>query len=122
MFAQSVGQMKNAYPNGEGMMGSCAVRTFMNASLQDGTAKMIAEQIGMRSGEEHGGKQGDLKENALVVEATQLAGAEFKELQIVMGVGSKPAKVRKKYAHADPVLEARKGAYQPEMRREAAAT
>jgi type IV secretion system protein VirD4 len=122
MFAQSVGQMKNAYPNGEGMMGSCAVRTFMNPSLQDGTAKMIAEQIGMRSGEEHGGKQGDLKENALVVEPPQLAGAEFKELQIVMGVGSKPAKVRKKYAHADPVLEARKGAYQPEMRREAAAT
>ena len=45
MFAQSVGQMKTAYPNGEGMMGSCAVRTFMNVSLQDGTAKMLAEQI-----------------------------------------------------------------------------
>ena len=122
MFAQSVGQMRNAYPNGEGMMGSCAVRTFMNPSLQDGTAKMIAEQIGMRSGEEHGGKQGELKQDALVVEATQLAGAEFKELQVVMGVGSKPAKVRKKYAHADPAVRGKMGTYQPELRGEAAAT
>ena len=122
MFAQSVGQMKNAYPNGEGMMGSCAVRTFMNPSLQDGTAKMIADQIGMRSGEEHGGKQGDLKENALVVEATQLAGAEFKELQIVMGVGSKPAKVRKRYAHANETIRSRMGTYQQELRGEPAAT
>jgi type IV secretion system protein VirD4 len=122
MFAQSVGQMKNAYPNGEGMMGSCAVRTFMNPSLQDGTAKMLAEQIGMRSGEEHGGKTGELKENALVVEPTQLAGPEFKELQIVMGVGGKPAKVRKQYAHADPAVRSRMGVYQPELRGEAAAT
>ncbi|HTI43648.1 MAG TPA: type IV secretory system conjugative DNA transfer family protein [Vicinamibacterales bacterium] len=122
MFAQSIGQMKNAYPNGEGMMGSCAVRTFMNPSLQDGTAKMIAEQIGMRSGEEHGGKEGDLKEAALVVEPTQLAGVEFKELQIVMGVGSKPAKVRKKYAHADQMIRSRMGTYQQEVRGEAAAT
>jgi len=128
MFAQSVGQMKNAYPNGEGMMGSCAVRTFMNPSLQDGTAKMLAEQIGMRSGEEHGGKQAttaagsQLKQDALVVEPTQLAGAEFKELQIVMGVGSKPAKVRKQYAHADPAIRSRMGTYQQELRGEPAAT
>jgi type IV secretion system protein VirD4 len=122
MFAQSVGQMKNAYPNGEGMMGSCAVRTFMNASLQDGTAKMIAEQIGMRSGEEHGGKEGRLKEASLVVEPTQLAGVEFKELQIVMGIGSKPAKVRKMYAHADPAVQAKMGTYHPALRGEAATT
>jgi type IV secretion system protein VirD4 len=127
MFAQSVGQMKNAYPNGEGMMGSCAVRTFMNPSLQDGTAKMISEQIGMRSGEEHGGKQektasGQLQQSTLVVEPTQLAGVEFKELQIVMGIGSKPAKVRKMYAHADAAIRSRMGAYQQEVRGEAAAT
>jgi type IV secretion system protein VirD4 len=122
MFAQSVGQMKNAYPNGEGMMGSCAVRTFMNPSLQDGTAKMLADQIGMRSGEEHGGKEGKLKDAALVVEPPQLAGVEFKELQIVMGVGSKPAKVRKMYAHANPTLQERMGPLQPAARNEAAAT
>ena len=125
MFAQSVGQMKTAYPNGEGMMGSCAVRTFMNPSLQDGTAKMLAEQIGLRSGEEHGGKDATgpvTKADTLVVEATQLAGVEFKELQIVMGVGTKPARVRKMYAHANPTLQARMGAIQPVVRGEAAAT
>jgi type IV secretory pathway TraG/TraD family ATPase VirD4 len=115
MFAQSVGQMKTAYPNGEGMMGSCAVRTFMNPSMQDGTAKMLAEQIGMRSGEEHGGKDGKdpiSRADTLVVEATSLAGLEFKELQVVMGVGSKPAKVRKIRA-MNPTLQARMGAVQP---------
>jgi type IV secretion system protein VirD4 len=121
MFAQSVGQMKTAYPNGEGMMGSCAVRTFMNPSLQDGTAKMVSEQIGFRSGEEHGGKDKLVKADALVVEPTQLAGVEFKELQIVMGVGSKPAKVRKMYAHADPALQARMGAL-PDVQRQTAST
>jgi type IV secretion system protein VirD4 len=112
MFAQSLGQMKAAYVNGEGMMGSCAVRTFMNPSLQDGTAKMLAEQIGHRTGEEHGGKEKTANAETLVVTATQLAGAEFKELQIVLGTGTKPAKVRKMYAHRDPALVAKMGAVQ----------
>ena len=122
MFAQSIGQMKNAYPNGEGMMGSCAVRSFMNPSLQDGTAKMLAEQIGHRSGEAHGGKDTETKTDALVVDATQLAGPEFKDLQVVVGVGGKPAKVRKMFAHADPVLRSRMGAYQPQVGNETAFT
>lgn len=105
MFTQSIGQMRTAYPNADGMMGSCAVRTFMNPSLQDGTAKMLAEQIGYRKGEEHGGK--DKQQSGapeFVVEPAQLAGQEFKDLQVVMGVGTKPAKVRKAYAHADQEL------------------
>ena len=108
MFAQSIGQMRTAYPNADGMMGSCAVRTFMNPSLQDGTAKMLAEQIGYRKGEEHGGKDKVAQGNQeFVVDPTQLAGADFKDLQIVMGVGTKPAKVRKQFAYADPELAAK---------------
>ena len=118
MFAQSVGQMKTAYPDGEGMMGNCAVRTFMNPSLQDGTAAMLAEQIGRRSGEEHGGKDMAVRNDALVVEPAQLAGVDYKELQIVLGVGSKPAKVRKMYAYANGELKARMGAL-PDQPREA---
>lgn len=119
MFAQSVGQMKTAYPQGEGMIGNCAVRTFMNPSLQDGTAAMLAEQIGYRTGEEHGGKDKVAKGDTLVVEPSQLAGVDYKELQIVMGVGSKPAKVRKMYAHASAELKARMGTL-PDTPREAA--
>jgi hypothetical protein len=51
-----------------------------------------------------------------------LAGPDFKELQIVMGVGGKPAKVRKRYAHADAAVHSRMGTYQPALRGEAAAT
>lgn len=105
MFTQSIGQMRSAYPNADGMMGSCAVRTFMNPSLQDGTAKMLAEQIGHKKGEEHGGKDKVASTHQeLVVDPSQLAGADFKDLQIVMGVGSKPAKVRKQFAYANPAL------------------
>lgn len=105
MFTQSIGQMRTAYPNADGMMGSCAVRTFMNPSLQDGTAKMLAEQIGYRKGEEHGGKDKQQSGAAeFVVEPAQLAGQEFRDLQVVMGVGTKPAKVRKRYAHADAAM------------------
>jgi hypothetical protein len=39
-----------------------------------------------------------------------------------MGVGGKPAKVRKKYAHADATIHSRMGTYQQEVRKEAAAT
>ena len=114
MISQSIGQMRTAYPNAEGMMGSCAVRSFMNPSLQDGTAKMLAEQIGYRKGEEHGGKDRAMNASPqLVVDPTQLAGAEFKELQIVIGVGTKPAKVKKVYAYKDQTLTANMGAVQP---------
>ncbi len=114
MISQSLGQMRSAYPNADGMIGSCAVRSFMNPSLQDGTAKMLAEQIGYRKGEEHGGKERALNANPqLVVDPAQLAGAEFKELQIVIGVGTKPAKVKKVYAYKDQTLTTNMGAVQP---------
>jgi len=110
MFAQNLAQLKTAYPTSwDGMIGSCAVRSFMNPSLQDGSAQMVSEQIGYRRGEEHGGKDAFVA-NAnprFVVEPTLLAGADYKELQIVLGTGSKPAKVRKRYAYADPALAAK---------------
>ena len=102
MFAQSLAQMQKAYPTADGMIGSCAVRSYMNPSLQDGTAAALAEQIGRRSKEAHHGK-GE-RADGLVVDATQLGGPEFANLQIVLGVGSKPAKVRKHHAHQDARL------------------
>jgi type IV secretion system protein VirD4 len=82
------------------------VRSYMNCALQDGTAKMVAEQIGYRSGEHHGGKDSHAKTDKLVVEPPELAGPDYRELQIVLGVGSKPARVRKMYAWQDPKLAA----------------
>ena len=112
MFAQSVGQMRKAYVNADGMIGSCAVRSYMNPSLEDGTAEAISKQIGYRKGEEHHGKGGVNTGAAprLVIEATQLGGPEFANTQIVLGVGSKPAKVHKRFAHQDERLTALMGA------------
>ena len=116
MFAQSLGQLRNAYPNADGMMGSCGVRTFMNPSLQDGTAALLSEQIGFRSGEHHGGKGQSANVQAtpkLIIDAPTLSGADFKDLQIVLGVGSKPARVRKRFAYQDPSITAKMGAVAP---------
>lgn len=99
MFAQYMGQMKEAYgDSAEGMIGSCAVRTYMNARQEDGTAKALSEQIGLREGEQHGGKgYGTTEANKYIVSPQDLAGPAFKETQIVIGGNSKPAKVHKVY-------------------------
>lgn len=102
MFAQSVGQMQNAYPNGDGMIGSCAVRMYMNPSLQDGTAQKLSEDIGMQDSVLDGTR-------SRIVEPNVLAGAEYKDYVIVMAAGTRPTRVRKHYAYKDEELKARMG-------------
>lgn len=102
MFAQSFGQIEEAYQNAEGMVASCGVRIYMNPSAADGTAESISEQIGYRSGPMDGNRQ-------LIVEPNVLAGTAFKDYQIVLGKGSKPAKVRKAMAWQDPEVSGRFG-------------
>jgi type IV secretion system protein VirD4 len=102
MFAQSLGQLENAYPNAEGMTGSCAVRMFMNPSLHDDTAQKLSDQIGMQEGLLDGTRQ-------KIVEAPALAGPDYKDYVIVMASGFKPFRLRKSFAHADPAIAARMG-------------
>jgi type IV secretion system protein VirD4 len=99
MFAQSLGQLKNAYENAEGMVGSCALRMYMNPSLHDETAQKISDDIGFQ---EDSTRQ-------KIVEAPVFAGPEYKDYVIVMASGFKPFRVRKGYAYADPTLKARMG-------------
>lgn len=102
MFTQSLGQLSNAYPNAEGMVGSCAVRMFMNPSLHDETAQKLAEDIGYRDSIIDGSR-------SRVVEPAVLAGPQFKDFVIVMASGSKPARVRKNYAYLDPAVMSKMG-------------
>ena len=102
MFAQSMGQLKEAYKNADGMMGSCAVRIFMNPSLQDGTAKKIAEDLG------HEETVFDASRK-LMVEPSELAGPDYKDIQIVLAGSTKPAKVRKHFAYEDENIQGRMG-------------
>jgi type IV secretion system protein VirD4 len=100
MFAQSVGQLQNAYENADGMLGSCAIRVFMNPSGADGLAEKLSEELGyVDSVHDNTRKR--------LVEAADLAGPKFKDSQIVMGLGTKPAVVGKDFAWRHPELNRR---------------
>jgi type IV secretion system protein VirD4 len=103
MFAQSVGQLKTAYENADGMLGSCAVRIYMNPSGADGLAERVSEELGYVD---------SINDNSRkrLVEAAELSGPGFKDQQIVVGVGTKPAKIQKDFAYNDPELKSRMGA------------
>lgn len=103
MFAQSVGQIREAYKNADGMIGSCAVRIYMNASGADGLAEKISEEIGTVDSFTDGQKR-------RVVDAADLAGPSFRDYQIVFGLNARPAKVRKDFAWKNDVLRSRMGA------------
>lgn len=102
MFTQSLGQLENSYPNAEGMVGSCALRMFMNPSLHDETAQKLSEDIGYRESVIDGTR-------VKIVEPNILAGPEFKNHVIVMAAGAKPARLRKHFAYQDEVIKARMG-------------
>jgi type IV secretion system protein VirD4 len=97
MFAQSYGQLKEAYTNPEGLLGSCAVRTFMNFPLNDELTTKISDQLGYREGPLDATKQ-------KLVEPLELAGPKYKDVILVLGSGTKPAKVKKRFAYDDPEL------------------
>ena len=101
MFAQSVGQFKESYgTNADGMLGACAVRTYMNPSGADGLADRLSEELGYVE---------SVNDNTRrkLVEPADLAGPKYSDLQLVLPNGGKPATVSKDWAHKDPELEQR---------------
>lgn len=102
LFAQSYGQLKEAYPNPEGMLGSCVVRTFMNVPLNDELAQKLSDQLGFREGPL------DAQRKKLV-EPIELAGPEYNDLVLVLATNTKPARVKKAPAYMDAALQARMG-------------
>jgi type IV secretion system protein VirD4 len=100
MFAQSVGQLQTAYENADGMLGSCAVRIFMNLSGADGQAEKVSEELGYVDSVHDNSRR-------RLVEAADLAGPKFKDAQVVLGLGAKPAVVGKDFAYLHPELSRR---------------
>lgn len=100
MFAQSVGQLRTAYDNADGMLGSCAVRIYMNPGGADGLAEKLSEELGYVE---------SLNDNSRrrLVEAAELAGPTYRERQIVIASGAKPALVSKDWAYNSVELMAR---------------
>jgi type IV secretion system protein VirD4 len=100
MFAQSVGQLKTAYENADGMLGSCAVRIFMNPSGADGLTERLSEEIGYVDSLNDSSRK-------RFVEGAELGGPAFRDQQIVLALGTKPAKVSKDFAWRDSELKKR---------------
>lgn len=100
MFAQSYGQLKDAYSDPEGLIGSCVVRTFMNLPLNDEYTTKISDQLGYRHD-----ALGNTKEK--LVEPIELAGPNYRDYILVMATGTKPAKVKKKFAYEDEEIKAK---------------
>ena len=100
MFTQNIGQLENAYDNAQGMIGSCALRMFMNPSLQDGTAQKLSDDLGFRESIIDG-------QRVKRVEADVLAGPEYKDSIVIMAAGAAPVRAAKHYAHSDSELSTR---------------
>ena len=102
LFAQSIGQLKNAYPNADGMIGGCAIRMFMNPSLHDETAQKVSDDIGFQESVVDGTR-------VKIVEPNVLAGPDYRDLVIVMAANARAARLQKYFAYADDALKARMG-------------
>ncbi len=100
LFAQDLDQLEKAYGSAKRLMNLCLVRTFMNPTVA--SAAVIAEEIG-KEGVSAGA------DDQSTVSPQELAGPAFKELQIVVGQSSKPAKVQKIYYYRDAELMKRAG-------------
>jgi type IV secretion system protein VirD4 len=102
LFAQSLGQLKEAYPNADGMIGGCAIRMFMNPSLHDETAQKVSDDIGFQESIVDGTR-------VKVVEPNVLAGPDYKDVVIVMAANARAARIKKYFAYADDALNVRMG-------------
>jgi type IV secretion system protein VirD4 len=103
MFAQSMGQLQEAYPNAEGMIGNCAVRVYMNPSGADELAEKLSKELGEVQG------MGDAHPRRLVP-AVELAGPKWANDQLVLASMTKPARLRRNFAYESSELQARMGA------------
>lgn len=100
LFAQSLGQLKEAYPNADGMIGGCAIRMFMNPSLHDETAQKVSDDIGFMDSVIDGTR-------VKIVEPNVLSGPDYKDVVIVMAANARAARLKKYFAYADEELNTR---------------
>lgn len=98
MFCQNIGQLRKAYPNPEGFLSNCAVRTFINQDEEE--AQWISRHLGTRAGLLDG-------ERKPLVEPHELTGPDFKDQMVVFSREQYPARLQKTPAYRDPVCIAR---------------
>ena len=108
MFIQFLAQLQPSYGRdlAEGMVASCGVRVFMNPAQEDGTAQKVCDMLGYRE------RILDGKRHRLVEPADLTTKPEWRDMQIVFGDNTPPAKVLKAFAHRIPEISTRMGKYE----------
>jgi type IV secretion system protein VirD4 len=103
MFAQSLGQLQEAYPNADGMISSCAVRIYLNPGGADGLADKLSNELGGVTNLADGTQKP-------LVAANELAGPKWADKQLVFAAGTRPGRIRKMFAYENRELNSRMGA------------
>ena len=98
MFVQSMGQLRRAYPDADGLMEMCFVQTYMNPEFD--TAKRLSDRLGSVEGILNGKKK-------KIAEPQELMGPVFNDKIMTFIRGHKPAKLQKILAVHHPVLSER---------------
>ncbi len=112
LAVQSIGQVQQHYKNADGLIGSCAIRAFMNPSNQDKTAIKISDELGFIENIVDGTRR-------KIAEPTDLSGPEYANNVIVLTSGSKPIKAIKSFAYQDAHLSERMDIPPPQIKRSA---
>lgn len=100
LFAQNYGQLRERYPNADGLLKNCAVRCFMNPDPED--AQKLSDLLGEREGLLDGRRKP-------LAEPWEIAGPEFQDKILLFHRSGLPARLTKVMAYDDPVCAARMG-------------
>lgn len=100
MFAQSLGQLRKAYPDADGLMEMCYAQCFMNPEFD--TAKRLSDRLGSTESLLRGTKE-------RIAEPQELTGPEYADRIITFARGEKPANLIKQFAYEHPALSERMG-------------
>ncbi|MCB1596064.1 MAG: type IV secretory system conjugative DNA transfer family protein, partial [Xanthomonadales bacterium] len=100
LVIQYIEQVVSHYKSGNGLIGSCAVRAFMNPSGHDGSAKKLSEELGKMESIVDGSQHN-------IADMTDLTGSEYANDVIILSSGNKPIRATKHFAYQDEELTKR---------------
>jgi type IV secretion system protein VirD4 len=101
LFAQHLTQLRAADADAEQLLERATVRTFMNVQHDDPLAQWLSDRVGHRE---------DPRDATPIklVEPRELSGPRYRDLILVLGRDTKPAKLRKRYAFDEQALIAKR--------------
>lgn len=100
MFAQSIGQLRKAYPDADGLIEMCYAQCYMNPEFD--TAKRLSDRLGTIDNLLVAKKE-------RVAEPQELMGPDYADKVLTFTRGREPLRLQKHFAHKDESLKERMG-------------